>query len=209
MPAATAQFHRAGLLAMRGDLEAALELFDLARGSADQFGVLGRMMVGMEGAEIFMLAGDPASALDVVRGSYDLGGQLGETGWRATVGGFLAEALFHVGQLDEAEAIACEVERFASPDDFEPHSRLCWVRAGILSRRGEVVEAERLAREAVALVDGTDWFDQRGCAHSALGDVLAAAGRRDEAADEWRTALDLFERKGDVVRAVQVRELLA
>jgi hypothetical protein len=38
--------------------------------------------------------------------------------------------------------------------------------------------------------------------------LLDSVGRDSEAAAEWRTALDLFEQKGNTVRAAQIRAQL-
>jgi Flp pilus assembly protein TadD len=102
-----------------------------------------------------------------------------------------------------------EVEGFVAIDDFDPQARLRWVRALLLARRGQVEEAERLAREAVAIIEPTDYVDIRGDALSALASVLDTAGRRDDAVLEWRRALECYERKGNIVRTTQVREHLA
>jgi Flp pilus assembly protein TadD len=166
------------------------------------------MMIGMEGAVVFGLAGDFDAAVEVLRGSYALGAEIGETGWRSTVGAELAEALAISGRTEEAESVITEVYTFVSPDDFEPQARLRWVRARLLAGEGRFEEAERLARDAVAIVAATDWLDHRGEAHAALGSVLAAAGRVDEGAAERRTALEFYEQKGNVVRAREMRELL-
>jgi hypothetical protein len=40
-------------------------------------------------------------------------------------------------------------------------------------------------------------------------EVLEAAGRRDDAIDAWREALDRYERKGIIPLARRVRERLA
>jgi hypothetical protein len=46
------------------------------------------------------------------------------------------------------------------------------VRAKVLARRGEHAEADRLAREAVALSDETDQLDTQGDAYADLAEVL-------------------------------------
>ena len=77
------------------------------------------------------------------------------------------------------------------------------------ARGGDVQLAERLAREAVEIVDATDYLDQRGEARLALAMVVRATGRMDEATAEAGRALELFERKGNIVSAERARELLA
>jgi tetratricopeptide (TPR) repeat protein len=42
-----------------------------------------------------------------------------------------------------------------------------------------------------------------------LAEVLEVAGRRDDAIDAWREALDRYERKGIIPLARRVRERLA
>ena len=68
---------------------------------------------------------------------------------------------------------------------------------------------ERLAREALPHVQKTDSLQFQGDAYRDLGEVLEAAGRRDEAIATWQEALDRYERKGIVPLARRVRERLA
>jgi tetratricopeptide (TPR) repeat protein len=165
-------------------------------------------MIGFAGGHVELLAGSPQTAVGLLREPWVRYGEIGETGFRSTVGTMLAQALRAAGRDDEAEAVLVEVEGFAAPDDFDPQARLRWVRALILAGRGELEEAERLAREAVAIVDRTDYIEVTADAHVGLATVLDAAGRPDEAEEEWRRALELYERKGATVRADQVREHL-
>ena len=78
------------------------------------------------------------------------------------------------------------------------------VRAQILARRGEHAEAERLAREAVAIGERTDSIDLLGDAERDLGEVLVLAGRPEDAAAALEQAAALYERKGNVVMAERV-----
>jgi ATP/maltotriose-dependent transcriptional regulator MalT len=110
------------------------------------------------------------------------------------------------GRESEAEAILDEVATFVSREDFDPQARMRWVRARMLAARGETETAEELAREAVAIVDQTDYVDPRADAHLVLGDLLSADGRSDEAAAEWQRACELWEAKGNEVMAARVRE---
>src|SRR5262249_7823004 len=153
------------LLAMGGQLESAQALFDLAAPRAAELGLVAEMQVGTEGSRVSTLAGDHATAEVVIRPYWDMAGRVGETGFRSTLGTMLAETLLSLGRNEEAAEILDEVETFAASDDFDPQARLRWVRAALLSSRGELAEAERLAREAVAIVDATDYAEQRGDAH--------------------------------------------
>ena len=83
------------------------------------------------------------------------------------------------------------------------------VQAKVLARRGQHAEGERVAREAVALADGTDGLIFQGDALRDLAEVLELAGRREEATTALREALDRYERKGALAPAERVRERLA
>jgi class 3 adenylate cyclase/tetratricopeptide (TPR) repeat protein len=206
---AVAPLQKASLLAMQGRFDEARALVREARPLARELGVVPIGLIGMSGGQVELLARSPEAAVELCRESWDRYGELGETGYRSTVGTMLAQALLAAGRTEEAEAVLAEVESFVAGDDFDPQTRLRWVRALILVRRGEIEEAERLARQAVAIVELTDYIDAHGDALAALATVLEAAGRREDAVAEWQAALDCYERKGNVVRAAQVREHLA
>jgi thioredoxin-like negative regulator of GroEL len=70
-------------------------------------------------------------------------------------------------------------------------------------------EAESLAREAAALFAATDYLNSHADVLVMLAEVLAAVGKDDEARETLAQAHDLYERKGNLVRRDQVRELLA
>ncbi|MDA8164958.1 MAG: hypothetical protein M0017_08010 [Desulfobacteraceae bacterium] len=60
-------------------------------------------------------------------------------------------------------------------------------------------------REALLLIEASDQLDWQGDAHANLAEVHAAAGRADEAARAWARAVELYERKGDLVAAARAR----
>ncbi len=82
------------------------------------------------------------------------------------------------------------------------------VKAKVLARRGEHAEAERLAREAVAIGDGTDRLDPQGDAYADRAEVLLLAGKAEEAAAALAQALARYERKGNLVSAGRARARL-
>jgi tetratricopeptide (TPR) repeat protein len=82
------------------------------------------------------------------------------------------------------------------------------VKAKLLAARGEYEQAERLAREAVDLFAETDDLLQQSQVQMALAEVLQAAGRSDEAIPVVQSALDVSERKGNVVTARKARARL-
>ena len=106
-------------------------------------------MIGMAGGHVERLAGEPEAGVGLLREPWTRYGAIGETGFRSTVGTLLARALVEAGRREEAERVLDETETFVRAGDFDPQARLRSVRALILARRGETVEAERLAREAV------------------------------------------------------------
>jgi tetratricopeptide (TPR) repeat protein len=90
-------------------------------------------------------------------------------------------------------------------------TQMLWrqVKAKVLARRGEWAEAERLAREAIAVGEETDMINAQGDAYGDFAEVLTLAGKRDEARAALDRALELFERKGNVVMAERMRARLA
>jgi len=159
--------------------------------------------------DIEIAAGDYEAAARVFREGYDALGALKESGFRATLGTQLADALVRLGRDDEAEDVLDDVDTFVQVDDVDPQVRRRSVRAQLLARRGEVAEAVRLAREAVAQAATTDYLLLRSDALVALAAVLRAAGDDAEAAAALRQALDLQSQKGNLPGIDRVRALLA
>ena len=87
-------------------------------------------------------------------------------------------------------------EQAATADDAA--SQIAWrtVRATVLARRGEVDEAEGLARDAVARAAGTDYLGPHGNALVALAEVLDAGGDAAGAAESGTEAGRLLAAKG-------------
>ena len=95
------------------------------------------------------------------------------------------------------------------PEDADAQVHWRRVRAKVLARRGELDEAERLGREAVAIASATDVLELRAQALADLGEVLRLAGRPQESRAALEEAIRLYEEKGNVVGAGRLRGLLA
>ena len=67
------------------------------------------------------------------------------------------------------------------------------------------MEAELLAREAVEIQEQSEALNWHAEGLCDLAEVLAAAGRADEAAGAFEQALVLYERKRNLAMIAQVR----
>jgi tetratricopeptide (TPR) repeat protein len=200
----------AALYAMQGRFSEARELARRAKETFLEFGMPAAAAgSGLLRGFVEFAAGDAAGAERELRASCDELRALGETGFLSTNLGYLADALYQLGRLDEADAATRESEETSNPSDAASQAIWRSVRARILARRGSFDEAERLAREAVAWNEMTDGIDQTGSSYAALGEVLELAGRREEAVAAYEHALDLFARKGHEPNAARTRALLA
>jgi tetratricopeptide (TPR) repeat protein len=211
------QSQHAIALRQRGVLEAMRGRFDEARGllaagdaAAEELGQTIWLAVGgMTAWEVETLAGDEVAAERSVRTSCEQLEELGDTGYRSTATARLAESLYTLGRFAEADEATQVAEGLSGPDDLVSQALWRQVRAKLLARAGRHAEAETLAREAVSQVGQTDMVDSHARALADLGAVLALAGRVDDAERELEQALNLFERKGNVVLAAKARRDLA
>jgi tetratricopeptide (TPR) repeat protein len=133
----------------------------------------------------------------------------GLLGYVATFAPELGRALCVLGRFDEAEQLAQRGHEVALPQDATAQSMWRQAQALVLAHRGEHAEAERLAREAVAIMEQTDSLNLQGDTLRDLAEVLHAAGRAEEAAATLVDALDRYERKRNLPMARQVREQLS
>ena len=158
-------------------------------------------------AEVELLARDPATAEQILRALCFRLEQANDFGHLASRASDLAEALVELEAFDEAGEWTRLAERHAASDDV--NAQLMWrpVRARVHASRGELEPAEALAREGVALADATDDLARRAKAQRDLCHVLVAAGRTGEAASAFERALALYERKGSLVRAAEIRAI--
>ena len=144
------------------------------------------------------LAGTPEAATDALRNSYETLEGSGEKAFSSTIAGFLAHALCASADYEEAARFSRACEEAAAPDDV--FSQILWrtSRAKIFARQGHLETAEVLAREAVSLAAATDLLSTHGDALSDLAEVLALAGRRQEALLALGQAANLYGAKGSV-----------
>jgi class 3 adenylate cyclase len=201
---------RAHALAMLGRFDEARTILAEARAQlADRGGQLALAVTMDVSAAVELLAEDPAVAVEFGEETFRLFGELGEKSSQLGEAGTLAQALYALDRLDEAEAWAGRAAELGASDDAQIEMLWRQVRAKVLARRSEHGEAERLAREAVAVGQDTDWLDGQADAHADLAEVLALADRPQEAVGALGQALARYERKGNVVMAKRARARLA
>jgi tetratricopeptide (TPR) repeat protein len=204
---AEAQGALAGLYAMTGRFERAAELVQESDAIFDEVGFTLHATPEWS-AFVAMLAGDAASAEGRLRAGYVRLEQMGERAFLSTTAALLARALLALGDEREALAFTETSERTAAPADLV--TQIAWrgTRARILAARGQTAAAERLAREAVELAARTDLLCDHGDALLDLAAVLRAEDRPQDAAGAAHQALELYERKGNLVSADRARSLL-
>lgn len=193
--------------AMRGRFDVARELSARARRLLEDLGL--RVWIGGPWSQFSglaeLLAGDYEAAEEHLRLGYDILRQVGESAWLSTVVALLAQALYAQGQDGEADHFADLGEEEADTEDVYSQIAYRSVRAKIRARLGRFTEAEGLAREAVRLSEEADFPHIHATSLVDLGEVLELAGRSAEAISALRSALGLYERKGNVVTAERVR----
>jgi tetratricopeptide (TPR) repeat protein len=195
----------AGLHAMEGRFEEARRL--LAE-SAAAFEELGRSLstaVSHHAAEVEMLAGDPAAAEGWLRKGYAALEEMGDRALLSTTAAYLGQVLAVQGRDEEADRFAELSADLTGDDDVVTQTIVHGVRATILAQRGALADAERLAREAVSLADQTDFLNDQAESRLVLAAVLSKSDRPEEAKAAREDALALYEQKGNLVAADQVR----
>ena len=203
------QVFRAEALAMRGDFDSARSTVAAYRARVEELG--GKTMLAvsaMGSSEIEMLAGDNETAERVLAEGCDQLDAMGEVAWLSTMAGMRGEALYRLGRLDEAEASAARGLEVGAPDDVVTQVISRCVIGKVRARQEKYGEAERLLREATALAQTGDSVLMTADALLDLGEVLDLAGKQSEATAKVEEALDLYERKGNLVQAQQARERL-
>jgi class 3 adenylate cyclase/tetratricopeptide (TPR) repeat protein len=202
---------RAAVLAELGRFEEARLLHhDFRQAHEDRGDLLNLGAHLSQGAvQLELLAGDPVAAAAYAERGIRILEEAGEQSWLSTGACWYADALYELGRIDEAGEWARKGLELADADDMATQVIARQVLGRVLARRGELSEAERIAHEAVTLVDATDALTTQGAARVCLAEVHELAGRRDEATTELRAALERYERKGAVVLAEGVRRRLA
>ena len=154
------------------------------------------------------LAGDADASERELRVGYGILEQMGEKGYLSTIAAELAQALYELGRYDESERFTHVSEELGPLDDLATQVEWRGTRAKVLARKGDHERAIALADEAVALASDTDYLNLQGDALMDFAEVLTLGGRGGEAPSLWREALEIYERKGNVVSAGRVRAML-
>ena len=198
-----------GLVAQRGDLDEARRAITAAQ---DTFADLGQRTAAANRCaailgDVELLAGDAETAEAVLRSLCQELELMGDYSHLASRAADLAEALCMLNRLDEADEWTRIAEGHAAADDRDAQIRWRQVRAKVAARRASPEdEAAELARDAVRLAQSTDALNRRASAHADLGEVLVRAGD-PEASSAFALALKLYEQKGNLLGATQVRTL--
>jgi tetratricopeptide (TPR) repeat protein len=190
------------LHAMQGDFEDARRLY---RRSHELMAELGRNMTvaasSQESSRIELLAGDPAAAESELRRDYATLETVGERYIRSTIAGQLGHVLIELGRDDEADTFVALAADLAGADDL--FSQVVWrtARARLLARAGRFDEGVATGLESVAMASHGAYIEQEADARLHLAEILALAGRPEDAHQALGEAAALYERKGDLTMA--------
>jgi class 3 adenylate cyclase/tetratricopeptide (TPR) repeat protein len=198
------------LYAMRGEFELAREL---VRGGRQAYVDAGLLVsaggISMSEAEIEARAGDTAAAERVLREGLEMLEEIGERGYYPTAALGLADLLYDQGHYDEVREWAEKSRATTGSDDLVNFIELDSIEGALLAREGRFDEAEARARNAVDLTATIDHGETRALSLRYLAEVLALAGRTEDAERVAADALAVRDEKGDVTGAARMRELFA
>ena len=155
--------------------------------------------------ELELIAGDIATAEAAFRAAADALGERGDRNFYPTAAVGLARACFHQGRIDEAWEALHEAEATTASDDYITVVWALGTRARLLVLDGRDEEAREAVERGVRLAFETDDLNLQADAYIELAAVADEARRRTA----LEGALEIAERKGNVVVVAQAREELA
>jgi tetratricopeptide (TPR) repeat protein len=194
------------LLALSGNIPAGRETCRQVLARDDELGSYSNAS-WLFAAKVELLDARSDVAEPMLRDLYDNLIRVGLRGGADSIVGLLARAMYENGHGEDALPILA-VHMDTPMDDYEAIGLQRAATARILADSGNVLEAERLAREGVAALQPTEDLILHGQTLLALAHVLRVAHRDEEAINTARSALELFERKGDVPDVRRVRTFL-
>jgi tetratricopeptide (TPR) repeat protein len=199
----------ASLHAMRGEFSTAYELLDESSATLVGFGPTVDAAVSHPEVFVAVLAGDLDRAERHLRSGRRILEHMGERAVLASTESYLAQVALLAGREAEADRLARRCAALATEDDA--WAQVAWrqVRARVLAGRGQTDRALELARDAVDIAMSTDHLNTQADSLLDLGFVHSAAGSEDDASEARARALEIYQAKGNVVRAREARGLLA
>jgi class 3 adenylate cyclase/tetratricopeptide (TPR) repeat protein len=196
------------LEAMRGRFASAREHYRRSHLAFDELGLTVQLAAfRMYAGWAELLAGHSTAAEQGLRVGYEALERMGEQSYLSTTAAFLARVVFSQGRYDEAERLTRVSADSASDDDRITQAMWRGTRAKVLARRRDA-DAERLARESVALSLETDCLNMQADTLVDLAETLRLLDRRGETAEILEQAIGLYNQKGNVVSATAVGALL-
>jgi class 3 adenylate cyclase len=188
-----------GLLAMRGEFDKARRRFRDAAATSEEFGLrFRRATQSFVGAQIELLAGDPAAAERELRASSGAFDEIGAATSATTHRALLAEAVAQQGRLGEAEELALQVAADATADDVITHVLWRSTLARVRAREGSAQEAVELAAEARRRLGDAEFPQLAIAAFLAAAAASTAADESAEAERFLAEARTIAEAKGAV-----------
>jgi tetratricopeptide (TPR) repeat protein len=199
---------RSRYLRMRGEVQEARRMIELAAATAEAVGMQFFVAV-CEGlrADLEYRAGDLVAAERAARRSYEILDATGHVGIKTTHAAQLATYLARLGRLEEAERFAA-IGRTAAEDDLPSQSISSTAETIVLVARGDLEDAEDQARAVIAMVADAEEPEAQGDARMELARVLRAAGRPSEAEQAAREAFAIYDRKENAPAAALARAFI-
>jgi tetratricopeptide (TPR) repeat protein len=126
----------------------------------------------------------------------------------SSIAPMLGRQLCALGEYEEAERWVERARELDVRGNVLGEAEIRQVEALMLAHRGDHARAEQTAREAVEIIERTDGLNYQGDAFCDLAEVLATAGRTDEAVAALEQALERYARKKNLAMVAQVRPKL-
>ena len=158
--------------------------------------------------QLGLASGDTRAVEYAQRAACEALEEIGEKTNYSSVAALLARTLCDQGRYAEAAHYTRVSKEAARPNDVLSHIFWRSTQARVLAHRGEPEAAERLAREAVAFAEESDFLNSHGDALVDLAKILELGSRPEEAGHSLQEAIRLYELKGNTVSARKARALL-
>ena len=206
----TVDQHRAEVLAELGRPEEARAM--LASELEYAGGLGGRQglgdVLGFAAARVAMLADDYAAAVAYGEEGVAMLLEAGNTSVASTAAGILARAQFYAGSPEKAAYWCDRATELADPEDVLTQLLVHQTMGLVFASRGDAVQAHRAHTEGLAMAETAHSPVVLAHTRFDMGTAYQLLGERAEATEAFQRALELYERKENLVMAGRARRRL-